>query len=480
MTTTPQTPQSDTRQGAPQQGDAQQQAAPYLVFVSYSHANSGERDRLLNHLRTLENVGLCKFWFDKRAIGPGRKWRPEIEAALAGANMALLIITAEFLGSKFIKEEEVPRILERNRDEGLVVYPILTKPCHWKSHTWLCEIQMRPECGEPVCRDNGLHFDDEMAAITEEIERIIKGEKPVPVPPPLPIPVPPPPPEKWWHALLRYLSRLRQWKREAGYALLSLVAVAAVIYALTPPTGSVVTNNTNNANTTNANASGKKEPKLFIGPWGGNIRTSAAVSEKWDVPPEWMFAPLPVTKKQGLIVKGEGVGLMKLPEQDQSLNNYTVTFELSVVGGQRSASWLLHAQSKNTYYKFVMTFPVNGEGAKLLGDLYVNGRHEHKLDPEKSITLPFTKDFQEGDELYIIIEVKDYKFTHSINVTSVEQIANDINPGYRLDPSKINPKDTYVRSYFDPAKRLDHGLFGFKADADEIRVKSLDITAKSQ
>ena len=51
-------------------------------------------------------------WVD-RVIATGREWRPEIEAAIARADVALLLVSSDFLASTFIVEQELPALVAR-------------------------------------------------------------------------------------------------------------------------------------------------------------------------------------------------------------------------------------------------------------------------------------------------------------------------------------------------------------------------------
>jgi hypothetical protein len=109
-----------------------------LVFISYSHHDEKEKDKLLAHLGVLQS-DLINLWSDD-CIGAGVDWEPEISRALAQAKVAILFISASFLTSKFILGEEVPAILERRKNEGLVVFPVIARACAWKVVAWLTKI----------------------------------------------------------------------------------------------------------------------------------------------------------------------------------------------------------------------------------------------------------------------------------------------------------------------------------------------------
>src|SRR5262249_30019560 len=84
------------------------------VFVSYSHQDERWKDRLVQQLRVLEPEGDFEVWDDRR-IAAGSDWLPEIEQAMHRAVAAVLLISADFLTSKFILSQEVPRLLERRQ-----------------------------------------------------------------------------------------------------------------------------------------------------------------------------------------------------------------------------------------------------------------------------------------------------------------------------------------------------------------------------
>jgi hypothetical protein len=142
------------------------------VFISYSHVDETEKNRLLVHLGVLEKAGLIDLWSDDR-IEAGTSWEPKIQQAIAQAKVAVLLITANFLTSKFILGKEVPALLQRREGTGLVVFPVVAKACAWKNVQWLRDMNLRPKNGRPIWGDGGSHVDEDLAAIAEEVADII-------------------------------------------------------------------------------------------------------------------------------------------------------------------------------------------------------------------------------------------------------------------------------------------------------------------
>jgi hypothetical protein len=143
------------------------------IFVSYSHADIKQKERLLQHLVPLENSVQFEVWTDTQ-IQAGTAWQPEIERALSSADVAILLITANFLGSDFVRRKEVPVMLERREKEDLRLYPILAKPCAWQAVPWISETQVRPVAARAVWRSGGRYVDDELTRIALELWGIIK------------------------------------------------------------------------------------------------------------------------------------------------------------------------------------------------------------------------------------------------------------------------------------------------------------------
>jgi tetratricopeptide (TPR) repeat protein len=143
------------------------------VFISYSHKDEEWKDRVVTHLQVLEMEDMLNIWNDRR-IEAGDDWQPEIEEALNAASIAVLLISANFLTSKFIKNEEVSRLLERRAKEGIRVIPLIIKPCAWQQVKWLTPIQGRPKDNRALSAGTEYQIDSDLAALANEIAALIK------------------------------------------------------------------------------------------------------------------------------------------------------------------------------------------------------------------------------------------------------------------------------------------------------------------
>lgn len=125
---------------------------PYKVpsaFVSYSHADRQSLDRLLVHLKPLEKRGLLDVWADTM-IRAGDRWEQEVSNALDRAAIAVLLVSADFLASDFIIDNEMPPLLQGAREKGTMILPVILKPCRFARDRNLSQFQALNPPSEPV------------------------------------------------------------------------------------------------------------------------------------------------------------------------------------------------------------------------------------------------------------------------------------------------------------------------------------------
>ena len=119
------------------------------LFISYSHKDEEFKDELLTMLAGLQQQDVIDVWQD-RQIEEGDEWYQAIQKAMNECDLAILLVSPHFIASRFIRDKELPRLLQRRREQGLRVVPIIVRPCMWQSEPVLKDLQVLPKNGQAV------------------------------------------------------------------------------------------------------------------------------------------------------------------------------------------------------------------------------------------------------------------------------------------------------------------------------------------
>ena len=69
---------------------------------------------------------------------------------MSEADVALFLVSADFIASPFCQDVEVPKMLERHHAEGVLIIPIIVGDCDWQPVTRISQFQVLPENGKPI------------------------------------------------------------------------------------------------------------------------------------------------------------------------------------------------------------------------------------------------------------------------------------------------------------------------------------------
>jgi hypothetical protein len=75
-------------------------------------------------LKPLQRTGRLSIWDDTK-IEVGKHWGDEIENALDSAQVAILLVSPNFMASDFINQVELPKMLMKATLDGLVIKPLI-------------------------------------------------------------------------------------------------------------------------------------------------------------------------------------------------------------------------------------------------------------------------------------------------------------------------------------------------------------------
>lgn len=142
------------------------------LFISYKHLDDEWRDEIKKWLAPLEKKGLIDVW-DDTEIPPGSDWRKEIKKHLADAKLAVLLVTQDFLNSKFIAKNELPVLVEASKRGELRILWIAVKPSTYEDSKEIEPLQAVNNPTKPLSTLPPAELDAEMLAIYKAIKKVL-------------------------------------------------------------------------------------------------------------------------------------------------------------------------------------------------------------------------------------------------------------------------------------------------------------------
>ena len=137
------------------------------VFISYAHEDRAYVEALSKHLQGMVQEGMISAW-DDAEIKPGQDWNRAILEQLDAADLILLLVSSDFLASKYAYAVELKQAIRRQEESLARVIPIAIRPCLWRG-TPLAKLQGLPRDLDPVSNTGAEDRDRVYAEIASEI-----------------------------------------------------------------------------------------------------------------------------------------------------------------------------------------------------------------------------------------------------------------------------------------------------------------------
>ncbi len=149
------------------------------IFISYSHEDKKYLNALTQYLRVGEYSGAFELWSDQD-IQIGEKWLSKIKEAIGRSELAILLISVNFMNSQFIRTNEIPLLQKRYEKGELEIIPVIAESCLWQRDEWLKQLQALPEDGEPIWgeRDSQAAVAQVLTMVAESILNKFSGTQP--------------------------------------------------------------------------------------------------------------------------------------------------------------------------------------------------------------------------------------------------------------------------------------------------------------
>ena len=147
------------------------------IFFSYTHVDEQFCDMLQKHLAALKHQGLIETWHDRR-IRAGDEFDNVIDRQLNEAQVILLLVSADFIASRYCYEIEMARALERHRAGEARVIPVILRPCDWKE-TPFGKLMAAPKDGKPI--KAWPDIDEAFLDVVQRIKEVLSDQWKAPV-----------------------------------------------------------------------------------------------------------------------------------------------------------------------------------------------------------------------------------------------------------------------------------------------------------
>jgi WD40 repeat protein len=147
---------------------------PIRLFVSYSHNDRELIKHLHPYLEKMQQDGLIEAWSDRNIL-PGDDWQKAIDERLNSAQIVVLLITQEFLISKYCQSIEVERALQLRKEGKACVIPVLMEAADWENDK-IHRLQILPDDAKPVMsagntKEALLNVSRGIRKVVEELQR---------------------------------------------------------------------------------------------------------------------------------------------------------------------------------------------------------------------------------------------------------------------------------------------------------------------
>ena len=86
-------------------GEKKVNSKPLKVFISYSHENKAEKDRLIKFLAVMEEQDELKTWHDGDIVAGDAARQEDILKEVANSDLLLFLVSADSLASENCKKE---------------------------------------------------------------------------------------------------------------------------------------------------------------------------------------------------------------------------------------------------------------------------------------------------------------------------------------------------------------------------------------
>ena len=152
--------------------------ADVRIFVSYAHRDPTLFRQLLESLLCWPGVDLT-VWTDEH-VTPGSVPDQQIREALGQMHIFVALITPFFDASSYIQEVEVPIAKRRNREDGVLIAPVVVSYPGGRRCKWLLDLEPLPHKQKSwseirrECRASEGEYDQALQPLRDGIYKLVQ------------------------------------------------------------------------------------------------------------------------------------------------------------------------------------------------------------------------------------------------------------------------------------------------------------------
>ncbi len=137
------------------------------IFYSYSRKDLDMRNMLEDHLSALRAANKISTWHDLE-LEAGTEWEPAILHKLDTADIILLLVSRNFIASKYCYGTELRRAIARHTEGTARVIPVILRSCDWNhADVPFSKLNVLPTHAKPI-----TSWTDQEEAFTIVAQRI--------------------------------------------------------------------------------------------------------------------------------------------------------------------------------------------------------------------------------------------------------------------------------------------------------------------
>lgn len=141
------------------------------IFISYCEENRDWLEKLKTYLAPMEITNKIIIW-DALELKTGDNWEIKIKEAIDKSEVAILLVSAEFMASKFISLEELPLLRKAEKEKNLIIMPVIVNHCSFLDSS-LAHLQAANDPKNPLNSVKEDEWQLVLRKLSKQIEEIL-------------------------------------------------------------------------------------------------------------------------------------------------------------------------------------------------------------------------------------------------------------------------------------------------------------------